>query len=316
MIELTELTSEKVRVKDVHYLDDYRKSMLKGFENGYELGGTTHFPEVDNHYRWLKQNVILWAGYGNHGKSTMLYQFALLRALLNNEKFAIFSPENMPVDFFYNDLIHTLIGKSTLMQHSNKMSKLEYEAGMDYIKDHFFLIYPENESPSPEYINERFLEAIQKHKVSGCITDPFNQLENNWETSGRDDKYLSSFLGTEKRFAQQNNVYKIIVGHCKSPRNPITDDGLIKDPNVFDLAHGAMWNNKVDDIVFVHRPYKISDPDNTNAKFISSKIKKQRICGRPGEVEMNFNPMQNRYYIENFNPFEKLDEFIRKQIGL
>jgi len=315
-ISLDEIKSESKKVKDVQYLDDHRDSMVKGFVNGYELGKTTYFNGINPHFRWLKKNLIMFAGYGNHGKSAMLNQLLLLRALNDNEKFAIFSPENMPVDHFYNDIIHTLIGKSTMKQHHNQMSMIEYEAGMEFVKEHFFLLYPETESPTPEYINDRFLDAIVKHGVDGCVIDPFNQLENDWEKSGRDDKYLSSFLGKEKMFAQRNDVYKIIVGHCKSPRNPITDDGVIKEPNVFDLAHGAMWNNKIDDILFVHRPYKISEPDNTMALFTSAKIKKQRICGRPGTVQVHFDPMKNRFYMENEDPFTELDKHIKEKMGI
>lgn len=314
MIEVDNIESEKLKVKDAIYLDDCRDSMLRGFERGYELGQTTYFRCIDSHFRFLKSNVIIFGGYGNHGKSTFLYQLALLQSLKMGDKWAIFSPENLPADFFYNDLIHTLIGKSTILQHKNKMTKAEYVSAMDFIREHFFLIYPENDSPNPQYINERFEESIKKHGVTGCITDPFNQLDRDWEVSGRDDKYISDYLNKEKRFAQLNNVYKVTVAHCHS-RITFEDDGTLKTPNVYSLAGGAMWSNKADDIVFIHRPYKHSDPLNTNTTFISDKIKKQRICGTPGEINLEFNPQENRYYGEDGeNPFGELDDFIREKL--
>lgn len=295
------------KVKDVIYLDDAESSMLEGFENGYALGKTTHFNEVDNHFRWLRQNVIIFAGYANHGKSTFLYQLLLARAINDGEKSAIFSPENMPVDYFYNDLIHTMVGMSTIKQHGNQMTLEQYKEAMEFIKKHFFIIYPEKLDPTPLYINDRFKAVIDAHGVDFCVTDPFNQLDRDWETSGRDDKYISDYLQKEKRFAIDNDVYKITVAHCHS-RISFDEDGSLKDPNVYSLAGGAMWSNKADDIVFIHRPYKHADPTNRMTYFISDKIKKQRICGQPGTVIMSFDILSNRYTVEGRDIFDKIIE--------
>ncbi len=290
------------KVKDVIYLDDAKSSMIEGFKNGYALGKTTYFHEVDNHFRWLRQNVIIFGGFGNHGKSTFLYQLLLARAMNDGEKSAIFSPENMPVDYFYNDLIHTMVGMSTIKQHSNQMSMEQYQEAMEFIKDHFFMVYPENCDPTPEYINNRFKAVIDAHGVDFCVTDPFNQLNRDWETSGRDDRYISDYLSKDKRFAIDNNIHKITVAHCHS-RVSFEEDGSMKDPNVYSLAGGAMWSNKADDIVFIHRPYKHVDPTNKMVYFISDKIKKQRICGQPGTVVMSFDTLTNRYTVEGKDLF-------------
>jgi len=264
---------EQDKIKDVLYLDDVKQSMLNGFKNGYEQGISTGFEQIDNHFRWLKQNLIVFGGYGGHGKSTLLYQLLFLAAKLRSEKSGIFSPENLPIDYFYNDIIHTMVGKSTQKEHKNQMTVEEYEDAMDFVKKHFFPIYPEHDSPTPETINKRLKELIDREEITYCVTDPFNQLDHDWNLAGRDDKYLSSYLGSEKRFAQDNSICKIIVAHCKG--NAVFEDGTLKEPNVFNLAGGAMWGNKCDDIVFIHRPYKHSDPTNKTTYFISDKIKKQ-----------------------------------------
>ena len=296
------------KITDIIYLDDVRKSMVKGFNEGYEMGKTTYFRDIDEHFKWLLHNLIVFAGYGNHGKSILLKQLLLASAVRRGQKTAIFSPEDMPANYFYDDLIHTLVGKSTLKQHSNQMTIDEYHEAMDFIKDHFFLLYPEKASPTPEYINMRFKEAIEKHGVEYCVTDPFNQLDNHWQAhGGRDDKYLSSFLSKEKRFAQDHDIYKIIVAHCKSEYKTDDNDGSLKNPTVFTLANGAMWNNKVDDIVIIHRPYKHINPSLNMTVFISDKIKKQKLCGIPGTVDMSFNIMTNRFLIDNVDIFGNED---------
>ena len=68
----------------------------------------------------------------------------LARAFFDDEKIAVFSPEEFPADEFYDDLIHTLIGKSTDRYDKHIMSRAEYDEAIDIIKKKFFYVYPEN----------------------------------------------------------------------------------------------------------------------------------------------------------------------------
>ena len=71
---------------------------------------------------------------------------------------------------------------------------------------------------------------------------------------------------------------------------------------MYDLAGGAMWGNKSDNIVYVHRPHYTSDKSSTAVMVGSQKIKKQKLCGRPGDVLMDFRLDSMRFLIEGFNP--------------
>lgn len=293
----------KNKAKDVIYVDDIQEQMYKSFREGFKRGETTYFKSIDKHFRLLKGNIILFGGMGNYGKSKLLKQICLLRAKHNGEKWAIFTPEEMPPEYFYNDLIHSYIGKSVYKWHENQMTEDEYQRGIEFVKNHFFYLYPENDNPTPDYINQRFEEIVKKHKIDGCIIDPFNQLYNDWEQSGRDDRYINGFLANEKRFALKHNVYKITVHHTKSNVTK-TEQGDYRMPTVYDLHGGAMWNNGCDEIVFVHRPYRISNPDDNTTLFKSEKIKKQIICGVPGEVELTFDFMSNRFSDNENTPLD------------
>lgn len=291
--------------KDVIYLDDVREKILYTFEHGTSRGETTHFPDIDNHFRIKRGEITLFHGIGNHGKSAMAYQLALIKSVRDGYKWGIFSPENMPEEEFYKDLIHSYIGESTEKHHENRMSKEDLERGMDFIKDHFFLIYPKDDSPTPEYITNRFRELIIKHGIDGCIIDPYNQLDNDLQKSnGREDVYLSKMLTQSKRFAIENNVVFWIIAH---PKGGLTKTKKDYDcPDVFDLSGGAMWNNKMDNILVVHRPFYSSDRENTTVTFASQKIKKQKLNGIPGEITLNFIRNSARFeQSDGFNPLAK-----------
>lgn len=287
-------------LKDVIYLDSVRDSMLNSYHSGRARGQSTFFTTIDPYFRMKKGHLILFHGIMNHGKSNFVMQMCLILSMKRGFKWAVFSPEQDPPDDFYDDLVHAYIGKNTQPYFKDQMTEDEFISGMDFIKDHFFYIFPANESPNQEYINNRFEEIVKKHKVDGCIIDPYNQLDNDIiKFGGREDQYLSRFLTHQKKFSQKFDVFMIIVTHPKSGLTK-NNQGDYSCPDVYDLSGGAMWGNKCDDIVCIYRPFASSNKSDTTVKFISQKIKKRKLCGDPGEVLLDFNIESGRY-MENIN---------------
>jgi len=170
----------------------------------------------------------------------------------------------------------------------------------NFISNHFFYIYPKETSATPQYIKEIFLSMIIKEKIDGCIIDPFNQLENDWGT--RDDKYLEKVLAEFGRFSKESNTYFFIVAH---PTKMQKEDGSYPCPDVFDLANGAMWNNKMDNIMIYHRPDHSFDPTSSKVELRIRKIRRQKIVGVPGVIMFEYNRAKRRFYFENnFSPLE------------
>ena len=302
-----------VPLSDVIYLDNVRDSMLASFKSGKSQGETTHFKLIDQHFRWKRGELTLMHGIMNQGKSTMIMQLCLMKAVFNGYKYAFFSPEQDPPDDFYDDLIHMYIGQNTQYGFANQMTEAEYIKGMNFIKDHFFYVYPENASPTPEYINTRFVELIKKHKIDGCVIDPYNQLDNDIKKNGgREDLYLSAFLSQQKRLAQIHDIYMIIISHPKGNLSK-NGNGDYEKPNIYDLSGGAMWSNKCDNVLCTYRPYYSSDYERRDVEFTSQKIKKQKLCGIPGTVQLVFKRGQMRYVemdgqVETSNPLDKKKE--------
>jgi twinkle protein len=294
----------KLAEKDIILLESVKQSMYEEFESGRAKGTTTYFKSFDRHWTWRKRQVNFLGGIGNIGKTTMLNNLCVLKAMYEDWKFGFFSPEQDPPNDFYNDLIHTYVGKSTEPYHSNQMTKEEYTQAMDFITKHFFYVYPESASPTPDYVNSCFEYLIDEYNVDACITDPFNQLDNDWKKFGRDDLYISEYLSKGKRFSQVNDIVYFIVGHPKGNLEKI--GGNYAMPTVYDYSGGAMWNNKCDDILCYHRPNAITEPENPECIFASQKIKKRKLTGIPGNVKMMFDIKTNRFIeSDGNNPFVK-----------
>lgn len=285
----------EVEVQDVIYFSQVFDSLMEMRTKGITKGESTHFPTVDNFYRWMRGEITCLYGFGNVGKSAFMTQLQLVKSVRDGYKWAVFSPENFPVEFYYRDILQAYFGK-----HFTELSDLQMEEGRDFINDHFFYIYPKNESPTPDLILKRFTEMIIKHKIDGVLIDPFNQLDNDWGKSGRDDKYLEKVLTQFKRFAQNHNIFFHICAHPTKPSR--TKNGEFQKLTIYDLAGGAMWANKMDNILLYDRPDFFTNPTSTNCEFSSQKIKKQQINGTLGTTTLTFERKEFRFYDQGYNP--------------
>jgi hypothetical protein len=296
-----EIYDETIRPADVIFADDVQDGIMSLYNNGYERLEGIGVREIDTHYKMKRGELTLLSGIGNMGKSQINKWMLLMHAVLYNRRFAIFAPEDNPAEEFYNDLIEIVLGADCVYspEYPGKPRPTlgMYMAVREWVNDHFIFIHPEKSAPTPEYIRERFLELIIKKRVDGCIIDPWNQLTNNYELyGGRDDKYLEVQLAEFARFAQQNEVYMIIVAHPKSLKKVGEDYPC---PDVFDLAGGAMWNNKCHNILIYHRPHNCSDVNSPVCEFHAKKIKKQKVVGKKGFSEFKFDFATRRYVFEN-----------------
>jgi len=88
---------------------------------------------------------------------------------------------------------------------------------------------------------------------------------------------------------------------------PKKENGLYPQPNSYTVKGGGTFADKVDNIIFVHRPYYATDKSNPEVTFGSLKIKKQKLVGIPQAVEgFQFKRSKNRYYIDGFNPLDNI----------
>lgn len=294
-----------IKPKDVIFGEDVKQGALSIYDNGYESVKALGIPDLDDHYKSKIGEQTLLSGIGNYGKSSFLKWYLVCRIVKFDEKFAIFTPEESPAQEFYHDLVEILLGADCTPTNNFRPKKSEYEAAYDFISKHVFYVYPKEIAPTPDYIKERFLELIIKEKVAGCVIDPFNQLSNDYNSAGgRTDKYLETFLSDCARFAQINSQYFIIVAHPKMMRKD--PDGNYPMPDVFDLADGAMWNNKMDNILIFHRPNHQKDPTSPICELATKKIRRQKQVGKKGTIEFELYRPSRRFYFIGIDNLSKL----------
>lgn len=272
------LTSSSLPVDGINYLEDVFESMLINFRKGIQLAPTTRFKTVDEYFRWKKGDINLFSGYANYGKTTYAIQLMLIKSIYDGWKWAVFSPENYPANDFYDDIVEMYVGKWL-----TKMTEDEYCDACEFINQHIFYVYPEDDHDIKS-IHEKFRYLVLKKGVDGVMIDPFNQLDKNQKPYERDDQYLSETLKEIKRFALLNSVVYNIIIH---PKNPTYEkDKPLPAVRMYDLAGGAMWGNKADSITIYDRPEFHKDKNSPLVKIHQIKTKRKRTGGQNGEFDL------------------------------
>lgn len=279
--------SEFIPVEGVYYLEDIYNSMVENFNKGIKLAPTTRFTEMDDYFRWKKGDINLCTGYGNHGKSFFMLQLMLTKSIWDGWRWAIFSPENYPANDFYDDLIEMYVGKWL-----DKMNEDEYTEACHFISDHIFYVYPED-SHDINSINEKFRHLILKKGIDGVMVDPFNQLDHLQKPYQREDQYLSEVLKDIKRFALLNSVVYNIIAHPKNPS--YNQDKSLPVVDMYDIAGGAMWGNKADQIISYNRPRFHEDKNSPEVQVYIQKLKRKRTGGKLGDFPLTLIWKNKRY---------------------
>ncbi len=298
------------KVEGIFNVEDVVDSMLDGYRNGQERGTTTYIEEVDKAWTWRAGEINIWTGYQNEGKSLFLNQLATIKAAIDGWKFAVFSPENMPIKDFFNDIIEMYIGKSCDPYYTNNyMSEDEYREGMDFVNNNFNVIYPEkNFTLDTIFAKTKYL--IKTQGIRALIIDPYNTVQHKMNRGEREDLYISRFMSELKRFAVDNNISVHLVAHQVTPQK--SEDGRYIKPDVNKIKGGGTFADKADNVLFVWRPDRAIDFSSKKVTFGSQKIKKQKLVGYPQDVEdIMFDIKTSRYSFDGSTPFGQLD-YIRR----
>ena len=303
--------AEYLPPEGVKFLWDRREEMIDTYRYGKPKGEDTHFA-LSGVYSWYPGQVKCMTGVPGDGKTEFELNLMLTRSIRTGAKWAVFSPEYFPADEFYDGLIQAYIGKGVDPAYpTNYATEGEYIAAMNFVQDHFFYVYPEDEGENgeaihtPENVFRICKQLILKYGVKGILIDPFNQLEHKRNPGEREDEYLGRHFLQTIRFARSYRINITYIAHPKSQQKD--KNGNYSEIREYDLAGGAMWANKMDVIGVVSRPERYEEGgDIYIAKIKFHKVKMQKRVGAGGEMEYRYNPKTGRYTTRTgFCPIEE-----------
>lgn len=254
---------------------------MKKTQKTAKKGTSTGFFSLDELILLSKTYLLLMTGSPSMGKSEVMDGIAINTAVAQGWKWAIFSPENFPVEEHVKKLIEKYVGKAFW-----EMTTAELRDGTLWVNEHFVWVYPPEEKLKPRDLLDYMAKIIQDRAIDAYILDPWNEMTH--DTSMRDDQYISKELTMIRRFNRAHNVLGCIVIH---PKGLTKDkDGNLPVPTLSDCHGGSMWRNKADIGLCTHR----HDMSKHEATVYVQKVK-YKWMGRVGCVDLDYDPRSGRF---------------------
>jgi len=187
-------------------------------------------------------------GIPSHGKSTWVDALRVQLWKAHQWPSAAFSPENWPVE----DHVKVLVEMYAAI-NADSMTDDEIAHYMQKMIGGFYFIQPGRDADMMDVdsILTCAKQLVYQHGVKVLVIDPWNEILHDIPNGEREDQYISRMLAKIRRFARVNMVHVFLIVH---PKQLFKDkDGKYPRPQAYDIAGGAMWRNKADNMLCVFR---------------------------------------------------------------
>lgn len=271
-----------VCVKDIYKeIDDlYEKGLIKGVKPGWY--------SVEPYYTVRPGEMSIITGIPSHGKST--WQTNLMVNIASNEgwKFAVFSPENKPIQRHVAQIMQMFVQKPFNRGYTHRITEGEKEYAKDWINNHFVFIAPKDDELTIDSIINKAVICAIKHGIKGIVIDPWNEVDHSRPPGINETEYISRCLSKLRNFARNYQIHVWLVAH---PTKLIkTQDGSYPVPTPYDISGSSHFRNKADCCICVYR--------NTDDNITDIHIQKIRFSevGKTGKVQLKYNVVTSSYF--------------------
>lgn len=283
--------AEPFQLEGVFEISDCREDLLRLYRNGFEKGHPTGWRELDRFYTVRPGEFTAVTGIPGSGKSNWLDALLVNLARLHGWNFALFSPENLPIEQHMASIAEKYAG---IPFHDGPMSRMndrQLEAAMAWANEHFSWIMPSSED---DWTLEKILSTAGKlclrRGIRGLVIDPWNELEALRPGNMTETEYISQSLKRVRVFARSRGVHVWIVIH---PAKLYRDNkGKYPVPTLYDCAGSANWRNKCDNGICVSR--NLSEADSDEVEIHVQKIRFRHV-GRRGMARLSYEPVCATY---------------------
>jgi twinkle protein len=263
---------------------DIQDSIWDYYNNGLPSGFGIGMHEFDMFLKFQPGYLTVITGIPGHGKSEFL-DFLMCRLNISHDwKFALYSPENHPLQLHFSKLAEKVIGKP--FDGQNRMSPLDLTTTIEYLKDVFYFV-----NPAENFTLDNILTAVKslvrKKGVKAFVIDAWNKLEHNYSTN--ETKYISEQLDKIVTFCEKNSVHCFLVAHPTKIQKDKAS-GKFEIPNLYSISGSANFYNKAANGITVYRDY-----ENFITEVYIQKVKFKH-WGQTGCCQLAWDKTNGRYY--------------------
>jgi twinkle protein len=309
-------------IKGIIKASQVSQGLKKIREKGYEPGLMIGIPEVDEKFTMKRKLLYEFVGIPSAGKSTWVlwYLVKLVQSNPDKElKFAIFPPENRPVERVFAKIAEALTQQNIEKDAYNAMSDEVYRKAMIFIEKHFFIIHPDKENfenfgkknLTKDKINtlDSIFEYVAYLKLTenifGFVIDPINKVEVEKPKNVSDTDFVGQILDRIIYFSEYYDLAAMLIIH---PTKTESIGMNFKMPNLYSAKGSSAYFERADVGVIVHRnmmkkkkdfdlPTNANEEDKWEVDYYAptiikcEKIKFEEI-GKPGMLKMKYRNNQ------------------------
>lgn len=259
-------------------------ALLKQRQSGKTRKGlSTGFQSVDEFMLLNKKYLMLVTGYPSYGKSEFMDALALNTAIMHNWNWLYFSPESDDFSTNLRKLVCKKIGKPLI--HA---SEREIADATRWANERFAWIDAGDAMYSlDDVLNETRSRIECGYQVDVMVIDPWNELDHSKQAK-RDDQYISDMLLKLRKFHRKYDVLSVIVVHPHAVEKD--KNGVYPIPHLRTCAGGALWWNKADYGICIHR----KDFNIHGAHVFIQKVKDTTI-GYQGQTFLDYEVPSGRF---------------------
>lgn len=273
------------------------------WSGGMRKGDSTGWASVDEHFTVVPGQLTLVTGWPGSGKSEWVD--AMMCNLARGAwRFAIYSPENYPIQLHMSKLIEKWTGKPFGDGPTKRLQWDEVRAASEDLAERFGFMKIEEDALTGEEILDRagqWFARQDSHSKLGLVIDPWNEVSHIRDGESETD-YVSAALGGLRRWARSNAVHVFVVAHPAKQRR---EDGKLPVPKPDMIAGSQHWWNKADNCITVWRDYDQQTPD---VDICVQKVRFKHI-GRIGRVTLQYDRVTGRYMDSNRDSSGRVIEY-------
>lgn len=262
------------------------------YENGMVRGAKTGWHSVNEFISFSPGQWTVVTGIPGHGKSEWLDALMVNLAHAYGWTFAVFSPENQPLEMHFQKLAEKYIGKPFF--GPQRMDKKELAQAARWIDDRFSFVLPDAENMSVDSVMTLAKVAVARKGIKGVIIDPWNELDHSRAPNLTETEYISQSLSKIRRFARDNDVHVFLVAHPTKLKKEKNDQGVMTylPPTPYDISGSSHWRNKADNAITV---YRLDSAEKSSTVQIHVQKVRFKTNGKPGMAELKYEYLTGRF---------------------
>ena len=273
--------------------DNLTESIDRLYDSGVERGVSTGWGTIDPYYLVRPGAFTVVTGIPSSGKSNWIDAMMVNIAKNHGWNFAIFSPENQPLEDHMARVLEKYIGEPFSNGPTPRMSKEDLNQGKHWLTKHFTWILPSDDKEwSIDVILDAAKRLVLTKGIRGLVIDPWNELEHMRDNNQTETEYISVALKRIRQFGRRYGIHIWVVAH---PAKLYRDkSGKIPIPTPYDISGSARWRDKSDNCITIWR-----DLTKEEGCLIEVHVQKVRFRqdGKIGTGELTYNWRMGTYHL-------------------